>query len=322
MKHSRVNDLLYKLETWSPEERKELKEKLFGLGLDEESEYRKMAEIVPLMEGSDFEEVEEQFKKGDTVEGLSTGYWTLDRLTGGLVGGELTVITAVSGLGKTLLCVNMAARQLALGHKVSIISLENTVKSIRKRLRGIMGKDYFQLLAGEDIFIQKSPQFPSGAIKYAVENSKKKGAEVVYIDHLQYLQEGITNPVEEIGQIVKECKLLSQKFDIPIVLVSQVRKLGKDEQVTADDLYGSVKIRQTADIILIGDKDPNKFENHVRITVHKQRDRVLWRLFSSIDLLQIGFDLEEPPYDEELDIQNDVTGKPRGKGSENLSFRE
>jgi len=58
------------------------------------------------------------------------------------------------------------------------------------------------------------------------------------------------------------------------------------------------------------------------VTVHKQRDRVLWRLFSSVKLAQIGFDLEEPPYNEEMDTTNDVMGKPRGKGTTALTFRE
>lgn len=322
-KYDPVEDFLYRAKKLSPDQRQEILLELAHVKADEQEESRKFAEIVPIMNGTTFEEVENQFKKGDTVEGISTGYWTLDRMTAGLVPGELTVITAESGIGKTLICVNMAARQLALGHKVLMISLENTVKSIRRRLRGVMGPEYFPLLLKEgNMFIQQSPQMPPSAIRYAIENAKKLKVEVVYIDHLQYLQTGIENPVEEIGRIVKECKTLSQEYELPIVLVSQVRKLERGVQISADDLYGSVKIRQTADIILIGDKDPQEFMNHVRITVHKQRDRVLWRLFSSVKLRQIGFDLEEPAYNEEIDTANDVTGKPRAKGSSPLTFRE
>ena len=322
-KYDPVEDFLFRARKLTPEQKEQIVLDLSHAKLDEQKEARQLGEIVPIMEGSSFQEVEEQFKKGDTVEGLSTGYWTLDRMTAGLVPGELIVLTAESGIGKTLLCVNMAARQLALGYRILIISLENTVKSIRRRLRGVMGPDYFKLLVGDDnIFIQKFPQIPSTSIKYAIESAKKKGVQVVYIDHLQYLQTGIENPVEEIGRITKECKTLSQEYELPIILVSQVRKLEKGAQIGADDLYGSVKIRQTADIILIGDKDPQEFTQHVRVTVHKQRDRVLWRLFSSVKLAQIGFDLEEPPYNEEMDITNDVMGKPRGKGTTALTFRE
>lgn len=185
-----------------------------------------------------------------------------------------------------------------------------------------MGPEYFPELAKEDtLYVQEHPTISQEAIRFAVQSAKEKGIQIVYIDHLQYLDLDSDNIAEATGAVVRNCKTLSQEFDIPIVLVSQMRKIQKGEECGVDDLYGSVKIRQTADVILIGSQDNKELFPHLVVRVHKQRERVLWRRYSSIMLKQFGFNLEEPSYNESVDAENDVTGKPRGKGSQALSFR-
>ncbi len=56
-----------------------------------------------------FKQLEAQLKRGDKITGLSTGFDRLDGMTAGLHPGELTIVAARPGMGKTSLVLNIAA---------------------------------------------------------------------------------------------------------------------------------------------------------------------------------------------------------------------
>lgn len=322
-KHNAVERLLFNIDDLSQEEKDELVLKILDQGYDKEQESKTEAGITPLTKGVNPEDFEKRYKDGDKVSGVSTGYWSLDRMTAGLVGGELIVVAAGTGIGKTNLCVNMMARQLVIGYKCLFISLENSKESIRRRLRSIMGKEnYYEIVNTGNLFVQKSMRFPYESVKYAVEDAKAKGVEIVYIDHLQFFMRGMKNPVEEIGIITKELKTVAMEKNIPIVLVSQLRRLAQDEVVDEHALRGSGFIEQDADTIIILNKNKEDFDQKIEIKLCKKRDRVLWKNYSTISYSQFGYDLEEPVYSEIEDKECDVKGLPRGKGSIPISFRD
>src|SRR5947208_57303 len=58
------------------------------------------------------------------MQGLSSGYKAIDKLTLGLVPGELVVIGGATSEGKTALAVNMTARIIASGKTALFVTLE------------------------------------------------------------------------------------------------------------------------------------------------------------------------------------------------------
>ena len=269
-------------------------------------------------------ELREWLKHDGELRGLTTGYWTLDRMTAGLCGGDLDVIAGVSSIGKTNIVVNMIARQVALGHKVAFVTLEMTKESILKRLYSIMTPDNFDAIMDDDsILAQEQDRIPYQSIKYAVAQAKEWGAEVFYIDHLHYFSRTMENQAEGLGAITQEFKLVAKEYDIPIVLLSQLRKTN-GERPTGEDLRGSALIKQDADIVLILDRDMNRIDpmDYVRVTLDKNRDRLIWQVGSEVELHKVGLDLREMKYDPATDAQWDVTRRARGNDNNRVSFVE
>ena len=92
-----------------------------------------------VMKGEDmgvFEEAE-----ADNRIRIGTGVWGLDRRTagGGLAKGQLGIVVAPSGKGKTTFMINFAANMSLMGYYTLFISLEMGPKEIFKRYTAILG---------------------------------------------------------------------------------------------------------------------------------------------------------------------------------------
>ena len=306
----------------SEEEFRKLSLMLAGAVIDENTAAEQQGKLQDPFEDFAVKAFEKRYKQGDTVRGLSTGYWTLDRMTTGFKPGEIVVITAPSGLGKSGLCMNMIARQVISGHKCVLVTLENGEESFKWRMRSIMGQEYFEMMSEEHLVrLQTFFDITPKSVDYIIKNSKEWGAEVVYIDHINMFQAGMKNPAEELGAVIYRWRQLAIEYDLPIVVVAQMRKIPKGERPGVEDIRSSDFIRQAADTILVGDKDPESFIDHLRVTLGKRRELPLWREGSEVILQRIGAGLEEPCYTEEEDVKNDILGKPRARGSAPLTFR-
>lgn len=320
----RVEDVLFRLRDWNDKDLEILRMKLFDQGFDRDAEIREQAKMVPLADFLNNTNLEKELAKQDDIEGISTGYWTIDRMVTGLAPGDLQIVAAPTSTGKSNLCINMMARQIVSGHKVAFLTLEMSQYSILKRLRLIMGKDYFYSnFKKNSVLVQSDSRMPYTSIKYAVRQAKEWGAEVVYIDHLHYLSRELDNQAEGLGVISKEIKMVAKDNEIPIVLICQLRKPEAGKRPTLDDIRGSALIAQDADAVLILDKNPDIPDQHIRVRVEKNRDRAyLWKVYSETILFKYGLDLEEWDYRPELDIERDVFGKPRGAGHFPIDFRQ
>ena len=324
-KRTRAQRLYDDLKEWPKQDFNELVEMCLNLRLDRSEEVKREANMV-VAKGSSIE-LEKWAKMEGQLQGVTTGYWTLDRMTAGLCGGDLDVIAAPSSYGKTLLAVNMMARQMALGYKVAFVTLEMSKKSILQRLYKIMTKDYFDgIMDSEPLLMQEQDRIPYESIKYAVKQAKEWGADVFYIDHLHYFSRSMQNQAEGLGAITQEFKLVAKEYDIPVVLISQMRKT-EGRRPTGDDLRGSALIKQDADIVLILDKNEEVIKqdgttDNVRVTLDKNRDRLIWKIGSEATLWKYGLDLREERYNPNTDVNNDVAGQARGSDEMRVDFME
>src|SRR4029453_5851452 len=81
--------------------------------------------------------------------GVPFGYGFVDRLTGGMQGGDIVLIVGRPGIGKTYTLLNFASRAWKAGYSPMIVSMEMMQLQIARRIVGIItGLDPNQIKKG------------------------------------------------------------------------------------------------------------------------------------------------------------------------------
>ena len=279
-RRSVVQRMLDSINDMKPSDREELTEALLDAQIDEIP--LKEIEGEPISLGDEWESIEKHDKSFGKLVGLSTGYTVLDDMTMGLAPGELTIVAAPTSVGKSMLCLNLAANLVKDGHMVGFITLEMTRPEIGSRLKHIFGGEDAGLISG--VIVNKSDRMSWRSVEAFIKKAKEDwNIEALFIDHLHYFARSMENQAEELGLITQEFKHLAIKHNIPVILISHTRKtevMGKERLATMNDLRGSSFIAQDADIVLMLNRvwqnddmgtivDPNG----VRVTLEKNRNR-------------------------------------------------
>ncbi|PTL82750.1 replicative DNA helicase [Vitiosangium sp. GDMCC 1.1324] len=219
--------------------------------------------------------------KGATtgITGLSTGYADLDQALTGLHGGELLILAARPGCGKTSFAMNIATHVgLADEPKAAaIFSLEmpadqllmrllaSSARVDMKKLRGGRltphDEEKFQEMAGKlynaPIYIDDSGGLSPFDLRAKARRLKQRDPRLslIVIDYLQLMhQKGkVESRQLEIAEISRALKQLAKELEVPIIALSQLsrkveeRKGGKP---MLSDLRESGAIEQDADVVM------------------------------------------------------------------------
>lgn len=213
------------------------------------------------------------------VTGLSTGYLDLDNQLTGLHAGELIILAARPGIGKTSLAMNIATHA-ALEEDpkaVAIFSLEmpadqllmrllaSSARVDMKKLRGGRltqnDEEKFQEMAGKlynaPIYIDDSGGLSPFDLRAKARRLKQKDPRLslIVIDYLQLMhQKGkVESRQLEVSEISRGLKQLAKELEVPIIALSQLnrkveeRKGGKP---MLSDLRESGSIEQDADVVM------------------------------------------------------------------------
>lgn len=220
------------------------------------------------------EAAEDRYKNRDQVQGLHTGFPSLDRLTMGLVEGELIIVAGPTSKGKTLLSMHIANNVAKKGHRVLFVTLEMTKAELTSRYMYVNGgadTNDFMTVAANTVF-QENDELDWKDIDGLIQNAKQQlDVDLVIIDHLHYFARDLKNAAEELGQITMRFKKNAIRHKLPIILISHIKKLGKDEDLSLEALRGSSLIGQDADIVLMVNRDPET--NQMGILIDKNRNR-------------------------------------------------
>ncbi len=224
--------------------------------------------------------IDELSQRQTLVTGISTGFDRLDEMTTGFHGGELIIIGARPGMGKTSLMLTIA-QNAAIKHQVpvAIFSLEMAKEQIvlrmicseakvdlhRLRAGKLYTEDWPKLtqaasrLASAPIYIDDSSTINSLEIKAKTRRLKAdKGIGMVVVDYLQ-MMEGVKqteNRVQEISQISRSLKSLAKEMDVPVIVASQLartteRQEKSEKRPQLSHLRESGSIEQDADAVLL-----------------------------------------------------------------------
>lgn len=217
------------------------------------------------------------------ITGTATGFVDLDNQLTGLHGGELIVLAARPGIGKTSLAMNIAIH-VALHEKlpVAIFSLEMPSVQLltrmlatharidMKKLRGgrLAPNEEERIseaaneLFGLKMYIDDSGGLSSFDLRAKARRLKQKEGKVglIVIDYLQLMhQKGkVESRQLEVAEISRALKQLAKELDAPIVALSQLnrkveeRKGGKP---MLSDLRESGAIEQDADVVMFIHRD-------------------------------------------------------------------
>jgi replicative DNA helicase len=237
------------------------------------------------------DQAKERMANWGKLQGISSGYSEIDRLTKGLVGGELIVVAGATSQGKTTVALNIANNVATSGAPVLFVTLEMTKAEVTARLMKMNGGDNpaYQTAAAMMAF-QKEDELNWKDIDGLIAKAKQElSVGLIVIDHLHYFSRELEHLSEDLGRITKELKKNAIRHDVPIMLISHVRKKGSGEArgkaPDIEDLRGSSYIAQDADIVLMVRRMTN-YPDLLAVKVEKNRNRGI----SSDDEYALKFD--------------------------------
>lgn len=210
----------------------------------------------------------------------SFGFKDLDKLVGGIKGGDLMVVGARPSMGKTAFALNVALNASEKGVIVDVFSIEMTRKSLLKRLISMTAwlnsqcwhnpykyfsdndkkkvMDSIAYIDNLPLFINEQNPLTTEDIEKQIISTKSKFNDdkkhIVVIDYLQLMRtsKAYQNKVIEIGEITRELKSISKRHNVGIILLSQLSRgveQRQDKRPMMADLRESGAIEQDADII-------------------------------------------------------------------------
>lgn len=236
--------------------------------------------------------------------GITTGLSKLDQVTGGWKPGQLIILAARPGMGKTALLLHFAKKAAMEGTPIVIFSLEMGDVSLTDRLIlsecNIDSDRYkFGQLSSEEesmlcnaadnisfmpISVDDTPNISIQQIKVRARNLQRKGkCGFILIDYLQLIdmrsQNKAYNREQEVSQCSRAAKVMAKELGVPVVLLSQLSRKSEersDKMPLLSDLRESGAIEQDADIVMFihrpeyHNKTAEKGFGEIRIA--KQRD--------------------------------------------------
>lgn len=233
--------------------------------------------------------------------GVSTGFSDLDRYVVGFGKGNLIIVGARPGVGKTSFCLNLATNIAKKTKKsVCLFSLEMSNEELVSRViasealvhseklrTGKLEKNDWENIANAcstlsetDIYIDDTSSISLTAMKAKLRRIKNLG--LVVVDYLQLMESETKrrdgSRVNEIGDISRGLKLLAKELNVPVIVCSQLSRSTekeKERKPMLSDLRDSGSIEQDADMVIFLSRDyygndPER-ANLVDVTVAKNR---------------------------------------------------
>ena len=236
-----------------------------------------------------FEEITSLAENKSHITGVETGYRDVDKLFHGFRGGDLIILAARPGVGKTSFALNMAVEAAKKGSSVAFFSLEMSAGQLVQRIlcaearvnlskirggyisEGDWGAiaDASNRLTRLNLFIDDSPGLSilEARAKARRELRDAQGRGFIIVDYLQLMQPPAVrrdgNRAVEVGEISRGLKILAKEMDMPVLALSQLSRAiemrGK-KRPQLSDLRESGSIEQDADIVMFIDRSMDEAE--------------------------------------------------------------
>ena len=224
------------------------------------------------------DEIDAIASNGGLSSGVPTGFIGLDELTNGLHPGQMIIVAARPGVGKSTLALDWARSASVKHHMASVIfSLEMSRTEITMRLlsaeaeiklaamrSGRMGDLEWQKIVrrmGEisdaPLFIDDSPNMTMMEIRAKARRLKQRhDLKLIVVDYLQLMTGGKRSESrqQEVSEISRQMKLLAKELEVPVVAISQLNRGPEqrtDKRPMLADLRESGSLEQDADMVIL-----------------------------------------------------------------------
>lgn len=236
------------------------------------------------------------------VPPLSTGIQDLDELLGGGTRpGQMVVIGARPGIGKSVLGTNFAVAAAKKGFGATVCSLEMSESELLERIfadqAGVSLDRVRQpkMLDQDDRYRLKSTAEQVGALPLKIVDAAQqtlatirsvardrartaRGLRLLVVDYLQLMSGSgrVENRQQEISEISRGLKLLAKELGITVVALSQLNR-GSEQRAGGrpqlSDLRESGAIEQDADIVILlhRDIDDETAADQIELRIPKHR---------------------------------------------------
>ena len=212
----------------------------------------------------------------------------MDDLFHGFRGGDLVILAARPGVGKTSFALNLATNAAKAGATVTFLSLEMSAAQLVQRILCAEARvNLSRLRAGQvqesdwgaiadasntlsklDMFIDDTPSLSILELRAKARRelrSAEKG--IIIVDYLQLMSPPQSrkdgNRAVEVGEISRGLKVLAKEMDMPVIALSQLSRAvemrGKKRPMLSD-LRESGSIEQDADIVMFIDRSMDEIE--------------------------------------------------------------
>jgi replicative DNA helicase len=254
---------------------------LFKVAHEERAEdFHELGDIL----SREVDRLDEIAKSGGEITGTPSGFTELDSITGGFQPGNLIILAARPGMGKSGLVANIAEHVAAKEHRpVAFFSLEMSEMELAQRLiakraripsdklrKGrVADKEWKRVLRvcneleTAPLWIDESSDLGILDLRgkarrlHAREiDAGRGGLALIIVDYIQLMraEDPRSNRVEQVGQMSRGLKLLARDLGVPIIALSQLsrapeQRTGRDKRPILSDLRESGNLEQDADMV-------------------------------------------------------------------------
>jgi replicative DNA helicase len=235
---------------------------------------------VPLSDeivASTLEEID-ALAKGTSVMGIPTGFTELDVAINGLRSGQMVVVAARPGVGKTAFALDIV-RHAAFRQQKSVLFFSLEMSRNELMMRGLSAEAYVDLQSMKtgDLDDHKWQQLAGATkrmhgAKLGVDDTatvtitdirakarafqRINGLDMIVIDYIQLMNSDRRSDSrqQEVSEISRGVKLLAKEFGIPVIALSQLNRGSEqrqDKKPVISDLRESGAIEQDADVVIL-----------------------------------------------------------------------
>jgi replicative DNA helicase len=252
------------------------------------------------------------------LSGLSTGFQTLDKYTGGFQPGHLIIIGARPSVGKTAIAMNLI-NNIGKNALPLFISLEMSKKELIQRqmsdfarvdqmkyLNGNLNKfekdrSVLSIMRGEkqNVLVNDNSYLTLEDIVKEIRWQKhRKKIGIAFIDHhdLVFSKKRFNDRRMEVTHCAITLRNLAKELDIPIVLLAQLSRPGKAYihiRPTKYELKESSALEQSANAIILIHREIDGIEDRDRVMEVNEAEIILAKMRNGITgIFKIKHDLK------------------------------
>ncbi|MEZ7897841.1 MAG: replicative DNA helicase [Flaviflexus sp.] len=242
---------------------------------NESRDYAVMEDIINDL----VETLEHNESRGGELDGVSSGFPSVDAMLNGFRGGQMIIVAARPGAGKSTFAMDVC-RAAAVHHNLPVVyfSLEmnRTELSMRvlaaessvfldRMIKGNMTADDWQRVVGglekiskAPLIVDDSPNLTMAEIRAKCRRLKQQNdIQLIVIDYLQLLTSGAKNVEsrqQEVSDFSRSIKLLAKELNVPIIAVAQLNRDSEKRETKkpmVSDLRESGSLEQDADVVIL-----------------------------------------------------------------------